>query len=693
MVGVVGVLIAAGVLVYKFVPLGSVQSGGDVATYAVRRGDLPITVSESGNIQARESVDIKSQVEGRTTILTVVDEGEYLTKEDVEKGRLLVELDSSSLREQLSQKEIDYATAQASLTEAQESYAIQVKQNESDVKAAEMKVRFALMDLQKYVGESIADDLLAVSDPSREPGLDMIDPNGPADLLAAAGVENPSDNPGLASTTGQASTTGYVSTTDQVSATGQAAAVSVAALREEVELLSRDPNALSAASNLGGESLQKLRELRSAIDLADEKFKRDKNKLYWTKKLYEKKYVAGTDLEADRLALQQRVIEQESTKTALALFMRYEFPKQTETLLADYEEAQRELVRVKAKARSELAQRLAKLASEKARFGLQKDRKEKLEYQIGACAIKAPAEGLVVYASSSDLWSRRDAPIQPGTEVRERQTILLIPNTSEMAVETKVHETSVDLVRPGQPVRVTVDAFPDTHLRGKVLRVAPLPDPQRGWLNPDLKVYATKVSIEGTHDFLKPGMSAQVEIIVQQLHNVLYVPIQSVANRGGKKVCYVLSAGGAALREVETGAFSQNFIEISAGLDEGEAVLLQPPPLVSAEQGKQAGQDQADQQTTGLDGDALPGGALPMEGNPVGPPMVAPAGPGAPGMQPPQGAGPPAGAETTPESGQQPRRPRRPGGAEGAPSGAGARPGGRPGQRQSTPGAGQTQKP
>lgn len=573
-------LVAAVVLGYRFLGTDAAQDSDDVATYAVRRGDLPITVSESGNIQARESVDIKSEVEGRTTILTVVEEGEYLSKEDVEQGRVLVELDSSTLREQLSQKEIDYAGAQASLTEAQESYAIQVKQNESDIKAAQMHVRFALMDLQKYLGESIADELLAVTQASYQQSVEPADPNGP---LAGGSRQGVSENPEGAGAS------------ETVATKGQAAAVSVAGLREQVAFLSRDPNALSATSNLGGEALQKLRELRSAIDLADEKFKRDQNKLYWTEKLYQKKYVARTDLEADRLALQQRVIEQESTKTALTLFIRYEFPKQAETLLADYEEAQRELERVKAQARSRLAQAQAKLASERARFSLQKDRKEKLEHQIGACTIKAPAEGLVVYASSSDFWSRRREPIEAGTEVRERQTILLIPNTSEMAVETKVHETSVDRVRPGQPVRIVVDAFPDTQLSGEVLRVAPLPDPQRGWLNPDLKVYATKVSIEGTHDFLKPGMSAQVEIIVQELHDVLYVPVQSVANRGGKKVCYVQAADGPLQWEVETGGFNENFIEIKAGLEEGQAILLQPPPLVSAEADAPAGLSPLDQ--------------------------------------------------------------------------------------------------
>lgn len=124
---------------------GSDSSQEGTGLFAVKRGDLAITVTESGSIKAVKTVDIKSEVEGMATIVNIVPEGTVITQEDVNDGKVLAELDSSKLKEQLSQRKIELTTAEASHADANESYFIQVKQNESDVTAAELKVKFALM--------------------------------------------------------------------------------------------------------------------------------------------------------------------------------------------------------------------------------------------------------------------------------------------------------------------------------------------------------------------------------------------------------------------------------------------------------------------------------------------------------------------------------------------------------------------
>jgi len=106
------------------------------------------------------------------------------------------------------------------------------------------------------------------------------------------------------------------------------------------------------------------------------------------------------------------------------------------------------------------------------------------------------------------------------------------------------------------------------------------------WLNPDLKVYSTDIGIHGTHDALKTGMTGKVTVIIDKLRDVLYVPIQSVVTVEDKKVCYV--AGSPAVkREVETGLFNDNFVEIKSGLAEGEKVLLNPPKWTEPQAAKE----------------------------------------------------------------------------------------------------------
>jgi HlyD family secretion protein len=508
-------VIGGGVGGFLFLHHKGGNSGGSnpgSGLFEVKRGDLKISVTEPGDIKAVNSKDIKCEVEGRTTIVNIVPEGTYITQEDVNNGKVLVELDSSDLREQLAQREIELATAEASYAEANEAYQIQLKQNESDIAAAELKVKFALMDFEKYLGETVARGVA---------GRLKQDPNSSIDMLS-----------------------------------------------------------LLADAGLGGEASQKLRELNGNITLAKSNLEKAIYTLEWTEKLHAKQYVAETELRKDRLEKQRLEIEEQKANIALDLFKRYEFPKQTEQLLSDYDEAKRELSRTQARARSQLAQAQAKLASADATLSLQKERLAKLNKQIEACVIKAPAIGQVVYWSSTQRWTR--VKIEQGAEISEGYKIITIPDTSEMKVEIKVHETWIDKIEPNQPAEITIAAFPDKTFAGKVLKKAPLADP-RSWWEPDLKVYTTDVSINEAPKSLKTGMSGKVEVIIDELHDVLYAPIQSVITVEDKKVCYVMGNNGPEKREVELGLYNDDFVEVKNGLTEGEKVLLSPPRWAESE--------------------------------------------------------------------------------------------------------------
>ncbi|MBN2374973.1 MAG: hypothetical protein JXD22_01130 [Sedimentisphaerales bacterium] len=517
--GVLAAVAVVVVLLFKTLPGGQAQSGGkgSVATYKVNRGNLTISVTESGNISARKTTDIKSEVEGRATLVSLVPEGTMITQEDVDNGMILVELDSSQITEQLNRQEIDYSSAKANLTEAKESLEIQKKQNESDITAGEMKVEFALMDLQKYVGNEIADQ-----------------------MVAQAGSEVLSE--------------------------------------ADIELLINEPNLLC-------DTTQKWLELKARIEESEERLKRAREQLIWTKKLYEREFVARNDLEADQLSVMQNQNTVEQAKISLELFKKYEFPKQAVSLLADYQESKRELERTHSRARSRLAQGEAQLKNVEQRFLLEEERLDKLKKQLEACVIKAPTPGLVVYGEGGDSYRRRNDPIEVGVEVYERQTIMRIPNTTEMTVDTKVHETSRHKVQVGQLARVTVEALPDAVFWGEVLKVSPLPDSQRGWLNPDMKVYNTVVSISDSPEVskLSTGMTAKVEIIIEDLKNVLYVPVQAVTNDSEGKVCYTQSKNSVEPKQVETGSFNESFVVINQGIQEGDIVTLTPPRVLTGD--------------------------------------------------------------------------------------------------------------
>jgi len=546
------------------------SSGG---TFTVRRDNLTITVTEGGSIRAHKSIEYKCKVErgresGDLTILNVVPAGTYVTQEDVDNSKVLVQLDSSGLEERLIQEKMELSGDQENVTSAIEARDIQIIQNESDIADAQLKVRFALLDLQKYLGADIANRLIEdvnevlnieQNDTSKVSDMPIRGENGVVNLTSS-NLGRTNDKP-----------------INDVNETFRLTELIVPFLEE----VKNDPNLL-AGSAAGDE----LKRLEDNITMAEGNLKNAEDTLAGTIKLHDANYVSDLDLQRDKLTLTNRQFAKESAEVALALFKEYDFPKNAEQFLSDYVEAGRQLLRVYAQCRSRLAQAQVKLSTAQEQLYWQERRVKEINQNIEYCTIKAQAPGLVVYGTGgSDDYYRSmryrgggsSGIIAEGESVSEGQTILSMPDTAIMVAEIGVHETEVDKVRAGQPATIVMDAFPDKVLEGEVIEVAPLPDQQRGFMNPDLKVYKALVRIDGTHDFLKSRMSCKVQILVEQLEDVIIVPIQVVSNRIGKKVVYVMTSKGSQERVVRTGLFNDTFVEIIEGLEAGEEVMLNPP--------------------------------------------------------------------------------------------------------------------
>src|SRR5207237_9249788 len=158
-IGFVALILALGAVWLK----GGGKSAANGAMFTARRGPLDISVLDGGSVQALESQEIKCEVRvgyNGTKILKIVEEGYQVTEEDLKTSKVLVELDSSDLQKQIIQQEIQYQSAVASLTDAQQGYEIQLNQNLSDVKAAEQKARFARMDFDKFLGNTVTQDII-----------------------------------------------------------------------------------------------------------------------------------------------------------------------------------------------------------------------------------------------------------------------------------------------------------------------------------------------------------------------------------------------------------------------------------------------------------------------------------------------------------------------------------------------------
>jgi HlyD family secretion protein len=227
--------------------------------------------------------------------------------------------------------------------------------------------------------------------------------------------------------------------------------------------------------------------------------------------------------------------------------------------------------------------RMDELAKQ-ATYSLEKSKEKKLEKQIANCDIEAPADGLVVYANDPNRAFGGARPqIEEGATVRERQKIFSLPNITRMQVNAKVHESQIHKLSLGMKAKIRVDAFASETLDGTVTDVAHLPDT----LNPfssDI-VYTTKVRIDRPMPGLKPGMTARVEILVNELDNVLSVPVEAVAHYDNKDhVAVKKPDGGFEWREVTLGLTNEQQVEVKQGIQSGELVAIKPGDLLSEEQ-------------------------------------------------------------------------------------------------------------
>lgn len=539
-------------------------------TFVAQRGNLEITVVEGGSIEAKESQQLKSEVQGTTKILSIVEEGYFVTPQDVAEGKVLVELDSKELLDRLTEQELQYQNALASFTEAREEYSIRINQNQSDMKASELQSKFALMDLKKFLGEEAASEIARrVEELVAE-----------AEITVAAGSEKE-----VAPEAGDEAPAEEVAAEEGAPArdpeTGRISLESAAA-----PSVSIDFSKYANLESLGdGEARQSLRKYEDDVVLAEEEVGVAESRLSGTKRLFEKDFVTKIEMENDELALKRKAISMEASQTNMDLYKKYEFPKQAEKLVSDYEESLRRLQRTRKLAVANLAKAEASLNSAEARYELQSRRRDELTEQIEKCVIRATKTGLVVYGEGNRSYYRDNDRIEEGATVRERQVIITIPDNTQMVVEVKVHESYVKKVVKGQKARVTVDAFPDEALTGEVFRIAVLPDSQNRWMNPDLKVYATSILIDGQHDWLKPGMSAEGEIIIETLKDVVKVPLQAVVQEGPETVVYVVN-GGLERRKIVTGSFDTTFIEVKEGLQPGEVVALRSPTTPGGKDGE-----------------------------------------------------------------------------------------------------------
>ena len=238
--------------------------------------------------------------------------------------------------------------------------------------------------------------------------------------------------------------------------------------------------------------------------------------------------------------------------------------RQHQSQLLDFEAAEEEFAAVRAQGGAR-AVAAARLEMETAREDMLA-----LERSLEAGSIVAPVTGVVLAPA------RAGKELAVGGSVRRGDRLLTIGDFSRLAATAQVDEVDVGKLERGQKVSVSGNAFRDLRLSGVVSHVAAEADARSRGI-PKFNVVVTLDPLEpAARARLKAGMSGRLRIVTYSNPKALLVPIDAVSSRGGTHRVLVLdeASGEAQEREVEIGPTTRDSVEVTAGLEAGETIVL-----------------------------------------------------------------------------------------------------------------------
>ncbi len=205
--------------------------------------------------------------------------------------------------------------------------------------------------------------------------------------------------------------------------------------------------------------------------------------------------------------------------------------------------------------------------------------------ELAKTVVRAPFDAVV-----AELKTERGEWVMPSPPGIPMPAVLDLIDTDSIYVSAPLDEVDSAKVSTGQPVRITMDAYPGRSFPGRITRVAPYIE--------DLTEQSRTFEVESTFDdaefarTLPPGASADIEVILSARESVMRIPTYALlegkrvlvlepecaagSGGAGRLLGGILSGGGGCLvsRTVSTGLRNWEFAEVTGGLKEGERVVV-----------------------------------------------------------------------------------------------------------------------
>lgn len=183
---------------------------------------------------------------------------------------------------------------------------------------------------------------------------------------------------------------------------------------------------------------------------------------------------------------------------------------------------------------------------------------------VGAAAeqkhalIKAPFDGVAASVNAGI-----------GSYVAAGQPVVTIIDTSSHIAEIEIDEIDLARVRSGMGATISFDAIPGVKLPGKVARIATMAVPRGGMVT-----IPVKVAIHGSHELLKPGLTASVKILSHTLTDVVKIPIRSWIDHEGEPSAIRIEDDVPRFVTLELGLSDGEHTHVLSGLQPGDVIVV-----------------------------------------------------------------------------------------------------------------------
>jgi HlyD family secretion protein len=317
---------------------------------------------------------------------------------------------------------------------------------------------------------------------------------------------------------------------------------------------------------------QQVANAQTDLDMAQINLKNKEEKLGQTKALLAKGFVTSSAVKDDEIEVTTARNNYDKAQTALKVLTDYTHQMDLAEKQNAVAQADQKLARTQRENAASMAQKNADVQAKDQALAVLKRRMEHLQEQLDGCTIKAPADGMVVYATSNDRNAQ--SSLQEGSQVRERQALLRLPDTSSMKAVVRIPEGQVARLREGLRARVTVPSVP-TPIGATLTRISVLADNSQRWMNPDLKEYPVDLVLDYTPPSLKPGMGVNANVMISHARDVLTVPLTAIYSVGPDSYVFLRDGDNETRpRKVKLGAINETHAQIVEGLSSGTDVKI-----------------------------------------------------------------------------------------------------------------------